>query len=138
MPKTLKTEFPAEQWNKKRVVLTILVFLLLVAGAYAVKTYVLGSNDSNLSPGSNSNSRDNVKGASVTPTPTITLPSMQSIGQGALGNINNIKDEINKINVQELATSSPQVQKILNDIKSLPSVPGQQAKDICLKVCNGL
>lgn len=132
MPKTLKTEFPQEQWNKKRVALVGLIAVLLIAGAFGVKNYVLGSNDSS------TNFTSDVKGAKVSTGPTITLPSVQSIGQGTVGSINNIKDEINKINVQELATSSPQVQKILNDIRALPSVPGQQAKEMCLKVCSGL
>lgn len=130
----VKTEFPAEKWNKKRVIFAILVILFLIIGGLELKAYVLDSDNSN----SVSNPKADVRGTNVSPSPTIDLPSAESIGQGAIQNLNNIKQEINNINVQDLATSSPQIQKIVNDIKALPSVPGQQAKDICLKVCNGL
>jgi len=136
-----KVEFSQQSWDKKKILLTVLVLAGLIIAGLGLKNYLLDSNGSNLNSTPNTpNTQSSVKGSNIssTPTPTITLPSAQSIGQEALGSINNIKQEINKLNVQELATSSPQIQKIVNDIKGLPNVPGQQAKDICLKVCNGL
>jgi hypothetical protein len=42
----------------------------------------------------------------------------------------------------EIASSSPQMQKILNDIKSLEQYPANQAKEFCRqiyeKICGGL
>jgi hypothetical protein len=35
----------------------------------------------------------------------------------------------------EVASSSPQVQKILNDIKALQQYPANQIKDLCRKIC---
>lgn len=133
-----KVEFSQQSWDKKKIFLTVVALAVLAVVGVVLKNYLLDSKGSNLN--SPPNTQSSVKGSSVSPTPTvtITLPSVQSISQEALGNINNIKQEINKLNVQELATSSPQIQKIVNDIKSLPNIPGQQAKDICLKVCSGL
>ncbi len=135
-----KVEFSQQSWDKKKILLTVFVLAGLIIAGLGLKNYLLDSQGSNLN--SAPSTQNSVKGSSVSPTPAptvaTTLPSAQSIGQGALQSINNIKQEINKLNVADLATSSPQIQKIVNDIKGLPNVPGQQAKDICLKVCNGL
>ncbi|MEX2012961.1 MAG: hypothetical protein WD967_00985 [Candidatus Levyibacteriota bacterium] len=138
MQKVQKPEFAAEKWDKKKIVLAILVATALIIGGVKVKNYVLGENtQGEVSNVPESNSRD-VKGTNVVPTPTISIPSAQQIGEGLGQNINNIKQEINTINVADLATSSPQVKKILDDIKALPSYPANQAKEICLNFCSGL
>ncbi len=128
----VKTEFPPERWDKKKIIMAIFILLGLIIGGFELKTYVLGSKDLN------SNFQSDVKGSRVFPSTIIAFPSAQSIGEEALGNINNIKEEINNINVQDLATSSPQVKKILDDIKSLPNYPASQAREVCLNFCNGL
>lgn len=134
MPRAVKADFPQEKWNKKKIILTFIILILLIIGGLKLKDYLLNSNSS---PGGSSTS-ESVKGASVSVGPTVTLPSAQDIGAGLQSDLNNVKKEIGNINVQDLATSSPQIQKVVNDIKALPAVPGQQAKDICLKICNGL
>jgi len=138
MQKIQKAEFAAEKWDKKKIVLTILVAAALIIGGLQLKSYVLGENTwGEVSQAPESSSGD-VKGLNLTPTPTISIPSAQEIGQGLGQNINSIKQEINTINVADLATSSPQVKKILDDIKALPSYPASQAKEICLNFCSGL
>lgn len=132
----IKTEFPAEKWDKKKIIMAIFILIFLAVGGIGVKTYLLDSTFSK-SIGDPSLSKE-IKGTSISPSPTASLPSARQIGEGVVQNLNNIQEEISKINVQELATSSPQIQKIVNDIKALPSVPGQQVKDICIKVCSGL
>ncbi len=129
----LKSEFPQEQWNKKRLVFAILIILFLVVAGMSLKSYLLG-----LEFPQNSSVNKNVKGTSTSAAPTITLPTANDVSQGVGRSINNIKKEIEKINVQDLATSSPQIKKVLDDIRALPSVPGQKAKDVCLNLCNGL
>jgi hypothetical protein len=49
--------------------------------------------------------------------------------------INSIKQEVSGLDIVEIASSSPQVQKILNDIKSLEQYPTNQIKEICRKIC---
>ncbi len=129
----LKSEFPQEQWNKKRLVLAVLITLFLVIAGLGLKSYLLGSEYPQ-----SSNVNKNVQGTSTSAAPTITLPTANDVSQGVGRSINNIKKEIEKINVQDLATSSPQIKKVLDDIRALPSVPGQKAKDVCLNLCNGL
>lgn len=128
MAKVVKSEFPAERWNKKRLMLAFIILAALIFGVLQLKSYMLDDS-----------MKEDVRGvSSATPAPTISLPSAQTIGQELEQNINNIKEEINNLNMQDLATSSPQVQKVLEDIKSLPSYPASQAKQVCLNICNNL
>lgn len=126
MSKQTKPDLPQESWNKKRLIVLAILLLVLIIGGLELRSYYLVDTDSR------------VAGASISPVPTIVLPSSQNISEGVQNSVLNIKQEIEKINVSEIATSSPQVQKVLNDIKDLPSVPGQQAKDMCVKICNSL
>lgn len=49
-----------------------------------------------------------------------------------------IKREVNSINIKEIASSSPQIQKILLDLKNLQSLPENQAREACYNICKGL
>lgn len=49
-----------------------------------------------------------------------------------------LKKEAGKIDVDQIASSSPQIQKVLNDLKALEKVPQNQAKNMCLNICNTL
>ncbi|MBI2614004.1 MAG: hypothetical protein HYW62_04510 [Candidatus Levybacteria bacterium] len=123
-------EVKSEQsWNKKRIFAAVLLLTLLAVGGYFFKTRVLGTNSSF------SNPFRSVKSAS----------SEQNNGNG--GNLNvglqkvvkdqldNLKQEVSKLNIAEVASSSPQVQKIINDIKSLEQYPTNQVKEICRQIC---
>ncbi len=136
MQKAQKAEFAAEKWDKKKIILTIAIGAALIFGGLELKSYVLGED---VAPQiSESKSPKDIQGLNISPTPTISLPSARQIGEGLGQNLSNIKQEINNINVADLATSSPQVKKILDDIKALPNVPANQAKEVCLNICNGL
>jgi len=119
------------QWDKKRIILfSILVFLAII-GAYYVKTLILPDNTSkDLS--SNSVLKESVKGASTSEN------SPGSLKQGIQNQINSLKDEAQNINVVDIATSSPQVQKVINDLKAIQNYPSNQLKSTCEKICSGL
>lgn len=118
-------------WDKKRIILfSILVFLAII-GAYYVKTLFLPDTASkDLS--SNSVLKESVKGASTSEN------SSGSLKQGIQNQINSIKSEAENINVVDIATSSPQVQKVINDLKVLQNYPTNSLKGVCEKVCSGL
>lgn len=134
---------PEESWNKKRIFLTLLVIIVLLAGAYGIKNFVLGSNSfPKESP--IINAFQSIKGAAtqeelnaqtkkINP-PTVNLP-IQKIVQDKLGAI---QQEVNNLNVADIASSSPQVKKIIEDLQSLQDYPKNQAKDVCTKICSGL
>ena len=128
-----KVEFAQEPWDKKKIVSAILIIVLLIAVVFGVKIFFLDANKqldvSNTSA---------VRGVQTQENPSLSLPSAQNIESGIAKNLDNIKAEISKLNVADIASSSPQIQKIVNDIKSLPSVPRQQACLSLKKICDGL
>ncbi|MBI2195421.1 MAG: hypothetical protein HYU48_00020 [Candidatus Levybacteria bacterium] len=136
MAKAQKTEFAGEKWDRKKIFIAILVTLALAISGLELKAYFLDSNSSKSTK--RVGSLEDIKGTSVSLTPTISLPSAQQIGEEVAQNLKSIKQDISNINVQEVATLSPQVKKILDDIGELPNYPGSYAKDICIKFCSGL
>jgi conjugal transfer/entry exclusion protein len=119
------------QWDKKKIFLfSILVFLAII-GAYYIKTLVMPQNLASNSLPDKSTDK-NVKGISTSVNPSNTLK------QDIQNQINNIKNEAQNINVIDIATSSAQVQKVINDLKVLQNYPSNSLKGVCEKVCSGL
>ena len=115
------------EWDKLKIALfTILVFLLLFAG-YQIKTLTLNQNQ-NPSTAVETNVKESPMVNSNTPSFKNTIQQ----------NIEDLKKEAGSINVEDLATSSPQVQKVINDLKSLQNLPQSRLKEACFKICNGL
>lgn len=134
---------PEESWNKKRIFLTLFVITILLAGAFGIKNFVLGNNSSSKeSPiinalqsikGVATQEELNAQAKKINP-PAINLP-VQKIIQDKLGII---QQEVNNLNVVDIASSSPQVKKIIEDLQSLQDYPRNQTKDICTKICSSL
>ena len=118
-----------ESWDIKKI-LGLLLILIIVA--FGFKMFIL---DKKFQQGSNSEPATAVQGLSTQNNPN---PSPLNIQKSFDTNLSNLKKEVNNINVAEIASSSPQVQKVLNDLKNLQNLPQSQAKDACLKICNGL
>lgn len=135
-----KTEFPGESWNVKRIGIATVIFAILIfALFYGINIFTL--DNKSLFERPKPNSFGKVQGAATaepSPSASVSLPSAQDVARGVESKFNDIRNEITKLNVQDIASSSPQVQKIINDIKTLPDYPKNQAKDICQKICGGL
>lgn len=117
------------EWDKKKIILFLFVILFLVIGGYQLKSMILGDSiDSNETPFF----EQSVKGTSI------QEPPVESFRNNVQEQIENIKEDAQSINVADIASSSPQVQKIINDIKALQDYPSNQIKDVCQKVCSGL
>ena len=124
-PKEKKTEVI---WDKKRIFIFVLSAILILILGFELKTLTLDKNVS-LDKAKNLPT-EQVQGAS-----TQQLPDVR---QGIVNQIDNLKNEAQNINVVEVATSSSQVQKVINDLKSLQDLPKSQLKTACEKVCSGL
>jgi peptidoglycan hydrolase CwlO-like protein len=125
--KELKEE---EQWDKKKIILFVILFFVLVAIGYELKRNFLDKN-SNSSPVGLA--KNDVKGAS-----TQAFSPVQSIKQNIQSQINSLRNEAQSINFVDIASSSSQVQKVINDLKALQNYPSNKLKDVCEKVCSGL
>ena len=115
-----------ESWNKKRIIIAVFLLVLLLAAGYLFKTRIL-SQDSVRQVKS-------VKGISAEENIVKSEPKID-IQEALKEKIDNLKQQVSGLDVADIASSSPQVQKILNDIKSLEQYPTNQIKDICRKIC---
>lgn len=74
--------------------------------------------------------KQSVEGAKV-----VSLPSSKDIQKNVEEKLETIKEEVSSLKPLDVATSSPQVQKVLNDIKTLEQYPRNQAREICENIC---
>ncbi|MDO8639547.1 MAG: hypothetical protein Q7R53_01345 [bacterium] len=132
-----------ESWDKKKIIFAITIILFILAGGFILKNLLLGKGESlNLNP--KNFSLESVKGLSTKKEEpvkenkenSISLPSASSLQTNLQQKIDSIKQEVNSLKIEDVASSSPQIQKIVDDIKSLESYPKNQAKEMCQKVCN--
>lgn len=117
------------EWDRKKIIFTSIIIIFLLFLGYQAKSLFL---DKNMQvPQNDSFQKEDVKGVSVSnPGPSIKDTVQESI--------NSIKNEAGSINISDIATSSPQIQKVINDIKALQNYPSNELKNTCLKICNGL
>jgi len=120
-------------WDAKKI---FAVLLIVTIFALSFKTFVLDKKSSKIL---NSKST-NVQGVNTqeNPTSSPSQVSSEDLKRNVENRLSDLKKEVNNINVVEIATSTPAVKKIINDIKNLQNLPQTQAKDICLKICQGL
>lgn len=110
-----------ESWNKKRIGLALIFFLLLAAGA----VYLFKDNLSfNTKP-------QRVQDQKV-------VASSQDLENIIQGQVQAIKQQAVSINVEEIASSSPQIQNLINDLKALQNLPSSRVKEACYNICKGL
>jgi len=119
-------EVNTEIWNKKRIFIVIFLALLLLIGGYFLKIRFLDKNLPQLSK--------SVKGVSVEEK-NIEPELKMNVQEAVKEKLDSLKKEVSNLDVLEIASSSPQVQKVLNDIKSLEQYPANQIKEICKKIC---
>jgi hypothetical protein len=116
------------EWDKKKIVLFVAgIILLLGIGLVFNRMMVAGSQTQN-PPQTTS-----VKGDST----EIPNPASE-IGKNIQTQVDNLKNEAQNINIVDVATSSPQVQKVINDLKAIQDYPKNQLRQTCEKICSGL
>lgn len=111
-------------WNRKRIFALAAIGIILLAGGLIY----LGKTGSQ------------VKGtATYVPPPNDTFDQASNqISEGIKDKIISIQEDAKSLNVADVASSSPQVQKVIKDIQSIQDLPSDKAKDACQKICNEL
>lgn len=138
-----------EIWSIKRIVFGVLG-VGLVGGGIVYGAHVLGfsflndsSGKSGLEPKKTSVQAKTVLGTKteeeITPTPSpsqsyFSLPTKELVEQ----KLEEVKKQVGTLSITEIASSSPQIQKVLQDLKSLEEYPHNQVKETCLKLCGSL
>ncbi len=113
-----------EEWDKKKIIAVTILALVLCLAAYSLLGPMLGLNKNTVLP----NNAPQVKGAST----------QINLRQNVQNQIDAIKKEADNIDLAQVASSSPQVQKIIRDLKAIQNYPSNQLKSTCLNICNGL
>jgi conjugal transfer/entry exclusion protein len=116
------------EWDKKKIILFIVGVILLLGIGLVIKEMMFAGVETQ----NPSSTATNVKGASTEVNP---LPDIKKNIQNQ---IDSLKNEAQSINVVDIATSSPQVQKVINDLKAIQDYPKSQLKATCEKICSGL
>lgn len=140
-----ETNFIQESWNIKRIALALTILFVLGSIIYGAKVFVLDKNKISQKKTSNdvagiSIQKEQVSGESED---KIELKSMfpssaKELQVNIQQKLDAVKEEVNNLNAQDIASTSPQVQKVLNDIKNLEQYPKNQVKETCQKICDGL
>jgi len=126
-----------ESWNKKRIFFALAVLVILITGLAAFKVLALDKNQA-LTPEPVSKKGKSVEGVSTNVNSLSQDNKASNLKTNIEDQLNAIKQEASGINLAEVASSSPQVQKVIDDIKSIQNLPRNQAKDFCEQVCSGL
>lgn len=143
MPKK-KVEFPSEKddyeevWDFRKIAIGVVIVIILLIGGYIAKRLILGEslNPSDMIPKMSSfnkvlgTSTDVAKPVNV----SFSLPTQDAVQQ----QVKQIQQQVTHLNIQEIASSSPEVKQILQQIQSLPNQTSDQAKQMCYRLCNNL
>lgn len=122
-------EISNESWDFKKIGIALLILAPILLLVFSYKDLIVaGLTSSNPKP---------IAQEEVKETPQLK-PDFSGGAGVAQQKIDSIRSQVQELDFEELATSSPQVQKIINDIKSLPDYPHSQAKDMCIKLCEGI
>jgi hypothetical protein len=113
-----------EQWDKKKILLFLIAAVVLIGIGFEAKDLIFGTNMQPSAPVV----KPDIKG-----TATQIVPNIKNTVQDQL---NNLKTEAQNVNLVEIASSSPQVQKVINDLKALQNYPKNQVKATCEQICN--
>jgi len=124
-----KTEEDELVWDKKRVIIATFLIIFGIFAAIQIKD--------NLFPNTNILGESTVRKVSEVKKPEVESPNLNLQSQ-VVDSVDEIKESISEINPEEVATSSPQIQKVLNDIQGIKNLPSDKAKEACYKVCSSL
>ncbi|OGH20668.1 MAG: hypothetical protein A3D74_05190 [Candidatus Levybacteria bacterium RIFCSPHIGHO2_02_FULL_37_13] len=120
-----------ELMNKKRIVIVVFILIILGLAGYFGKTFILEKNKFDLFGKS-------VKGISTQKQENASLPSASSLQNSLQQKLDYIKQETSKLDIAEIASSSPQIQKLIKDLNSLKNYPSDQIKEVCQNICKSL
>ena len=113
------------QWDLKKIIFVGIILAGIIAAILFFKFYFFAGVDDISKVAKEQKSA--VKGIST-----------KDIQNAVQDKIDLIKEQADNVNVTDIATSSPQIQKVINDIKSLENYPVDQARSMCENLCKGL
>ncbi len=113
-------------WDKKKIIFFLIAAVALIGIGFEAKDLILGASSA---PKTQVSAPD-VKGAAT--------QASSSIKNSVQNQLNTLKTEAQNVDLTQIASSSPQVQKVINDLKAIQNYPQNQLKATCQQICNGL
>ena len=137
--KTSAFDLEETEWDKKKIIAGLALGALLLAGIIGLKMYILPKSIAQHIPIGPAvkgvQTYADPSGLSSNPTPEpISLPTTEDLQK----KIADLQEQITHLSVSDIASSSPQVQQLIQQIQALPSAPGNAAKAACIQMCNRL
>lgn len=119
-------------WNVKKIAVGVIFLGMLAFFGYQNKDFLVGDE------AKSGGALQQVAGVKTSPKrqeagEQVSLPRFNLQEK-----VNDITQSVATLDVKEVASSSPQIQKVLRDIEALKNLPRSQAKDACVQICNGL
>ena len=124
-----KKEEADDQWDKKKILTFLFFGIVALLIAFEIKQATLG--DKSILGESTTKKSSEIKKPNIE-TPRVNVESQVS------STVEDIKKSISEIDAKEVASSSPQIQKVLNDIQGIRDLPINRAKEACFKICSGI
>lgn len=128
-----------EVWDFRKIAIGIVFLVLLIFGGIIGKRILFHES---IAPSSFIPKVPSVKGifsnddnsSNTSPHVKISLPTQQDVQN----QIRTIQDQVTHLNVNDIATASPQVKQVLKQLQELPAGPVGQVKEACIRLCNNL
>lgn len=125
------TAFEEEVWDKKKIYFGIIIAIVLIITAIVIKIWYLDSlGEKQIQAGE-------VRGVTASNmSPTITpFSQLKQIPMLIQKQIDTIGKQVTSLNAEEIASSSPQMKKLIDDLKILQQLPRNEAKQLCENFC---
>ena len=119
----------SEQWDKKKIIITSFFAIVAILVVAEIKGTFFPGNQEILG-------ESNRKPTPIT-KPDIKPPNF-NVASEVGSKIDEIKKNIEELSAEEVATTSPQIQKALHDIQGIKDLPTNQAREMCLRICSGI
>src|SRR5579871_2718244 len=119
-------EIIQEKWDKRKIFAGIIGLLVLIFAFYQNRQIILGTVSSSGKVAGASTQKNVTGEQTVSPLP-LQKDAQESI-QGLL-------EEAKGVKLDEIASSSAQIQKVLNDLKALGNYPKDQVRQVCQNIC---
>lgn len=122
-----------EPWDVQKIILSLFVFIGIIIGGIYIKQSLFDHETTRIK-GAKVQLKDKEETSSTEEkeSPNISYPNLQNEFQKKL---NQVQNEIEGLSLGEIASSSPQVRKILKDVESLQEYPANQARQMCENIC---
>lgn len=136
-----KLDIPQEEvWDIKRIAFAFTGgVILLTGGGLAFKTFVIDQYSPEESAQEiQSGQPQSVLGTESQQEIRLSLPDKIPSAEELKEKLEGIKRDVEKLTIDDVASSSPQLQKVVNDLKTLQEYPKNQVKEACLNICSGL